>query len=221
MICRLSLVLLCSTFSAVKMGVPFSLRCLTPLSFHAVDDWHTQKAPVGMLCFGLDGLATQKGQESHGYAGHGVHAQKMQVGMMCCTTDGFVAGMKRRLFHCNTEFSPTKKSSLFFQTSWTVKASHEARRRMAAFPIQLSGIHTRPASREACCRAAVTPQPSRMSPYAPARIARSPGCRGTAPASPADRFPDAPCFRRRCRRSRPERKRIPAAARARWCGNGS
>ena len=181
MICRLSLVLLCSPFSAVKMGGPFSLRCLTPLSFHAVDDWHTQKAPVGMLCFGLDGLATQKGQESHGYAGHGVHAQKMQVGMMCCTTDGFAAGMKRRFFPLQHGIFPNEKAQPVLQTSWTVKASHEARRRMAAFPIQLSGIHTRPASREACCRAAVTPQPSRMSPYAPARIARSPGSRGTTP----------------------------------------
>ena len=36
MICRLSLVLLCSPFSAVKMGAPFSLRRLTPLSFHGV-----------------------------------------------------------------------------------------------------------------------------------------------------------------------------------------
>ena len=221
MICRLSLALLCSPFSAVKMGGPFSLRCLTPLCSPAVGDWHTQKAPVGMLCFGLDGLATQKGQESHGYAGHGVHAQKMQVGMMCCTTDGFAAGVKRRFFPLRLEIFPNEKAQPVLQTSWTVKASHGARRRMAAFPIQLSGIHTRPASREACRRAAVTPQPSRMSPYAPARIARSPGCRGTAPASPADRFPDAPCFRRRCRRSRPERKRIPAAARARWCGNGS
>ena len=203
------------------MGGPFSLRCLTPLCSPAVGDWHTQKAPVGMLCFGLDGLATQKGQESHGYAGHGVHAQKMQVGMMCCTTDGFAAGMKRRFFPLRLEIFPNEKAQPVFQTSWTVKASHEARRRMAAFPIQLSGIHTRPASREACRRAAVTPQPSHMSPYAPARIARSPGCRGTAPASPADRFPDAPCFRRRCRRSRPEKRRIPAAAKARWCGSGS
>ena len=37
------------------------------------------------------------------------------------------------------------------------------------------------ASREACCRAAVKPRPTGMSPYAPARIARSP-VRGTAPS---------------------------------------
>ena len=183
MICRLSLVLLCSPFSAVKMGWPFSLRCLTPLSFHAVDDWHTQKAPVGMLCFGLDGLATQKGQESRGYAGHGVHAQKMQVGMMCCTTDGFAAGMKRRFFPLRLEIFPNEKAQPVLQTSWTVKASHEARRRMAAFPIQLSGIHTRPASREACRRAAVTPQPSCFPSSSPAPYGRGVGCRGSAPAS--------------------------------------
>ena len=43
---------------------------------------------------------------------------------------------------------------------------------------QLSGSRTRPASREARRRAAVKPRPSRMSLYAPARPARSPGSRG-------------------------------------------
>ena len=40
--------------------------------------------------------------------------------------------------------------------------------------MQLAGNHTKPASRETCCRAAVKPRPIRMSPYAPARKARSP-----------------------------------------------
>ena len=47
-------------------------------------------------------------------------------------------------------------------------ASHEACRRMAVFSIQLAGSYTRPVSREACCRAAVSPQPSRISPECPA-----------------------------------------------------
>jgi len=59
-------------------------------------------------------------------------------------------------------------------------ASHEARRRMAVFAVQLAGICTRPASREALCRAAVKPRPSCMSPYAPARTARRDGCRALA-----------------------------------------
>ncbi len=68
----------------------------------------------------------------------------------------------------------TKKSSVFSSTRWTFKASREARRRTAAFSIRLAGNYTRPASREACRRAAVKPRPSRMSLYTPARIARSP-----------------------------------------------
>ena len=53
-------------------------------------------------------------------------------------------------------------------------ASHEARRRMAVYAMQPAGNHTSPASRGTCRATAVKPRPSRMSPYAPARIARSP-----------------------------------------------
>ena len=81
-------------------------------------------------------------------------------------------------YFCNTKGQRDFKSTMAFY------ASHEARCRMVVFPIQRTGSHTEPASREARCRAAVTPQPSCMSSYAPARAARSPGCRGTAPAHP-------------------------------------
>ena len=54
---------------------------------------------------------------------------------------------------------------------------------MAVFAVQLAGICTRPASREALRRAAVKPRPTGISPYAPARTARSPGSRGTAPCA--------------------------------------
>ena len=67
------------------------------------------------------------------------------------------------------------KSTLAFS------ASHEARRRMAVFAVQLAGIRTRPASREACRRAAVIPQPSRMSLYAPARRRRAVRGQGALP----------------------------------------
>ena len=62
-------------------------------------------------------------------------------------------------------------------------ASHEAHRRMAVWARQQTGSRARPASREALRRAAVKPRPSSMSPYAPARTARSPGSRGTAPCA--------------------------------------
>ena len=62
-------------------------------------------------------------------------------------------------------------------------ASHEAHRRMAVWTRQQTGSRARPASREALRRAAVKPRPSSMSPYAPARTARSPGSRGSAPCA--------------------------------------
>ena len=49
-----------SPFSAVKMGGPFSLRCLSPLCSAAVDVGQTPMAVFGMLRRGLDGFAAQK-----------------------------------------------------------------------------------------------------------------------------------------------------------------
>ena len=47
-----------SPFSAVKMGGPFSLRCLSPLCSPAVGVEHTQMAVLGMLRCSLDIFAT-------------------------------------------------------------------------------------------------------------------------------------------------------------------
>ena len=44
-----SCALLCSPFSAVKMGGPFSLRCLSPLCSPAGGAGQTQMAALGML----------------------------------------------------------------------------------------------------------------------------------------------------------------------------
>ena len=74
------------------------------------------------------------------------------------------------------------KSQCGFISTLAFIASHEACCRMAVFAMQVTGIHIRPASRGTRRATAVTPQPSCMSLYAPARIARSPGCRGAAPA---------------------------------------
>ena len=49
-----------SPFSAVKMGGPFSLRCLSPLCSGAVGCWHTHPLQVGMFQCGLYIFATQK-----------------------------------------------------------------------------------------------------------------------------------------------------------------
>ena len=61
---------------------------------------------------------------------------------------------KRLGYFCNAKCQCGIQSTLAFL------ASHEALRRMAVFPSQLARSHTRPASREARCRAAVKPRTS-------------------------------------------------------------
>ena len=74
-----------------------------------------------------------------------------------------------------------KSPACFFKTSWTLKASHEARCRMAVCTGQRTENHTRPASREACRRAAVASQPSRMSPEQPRAQRARCGVQGVTP----------------------------------------
>ena len=71
------------------------------------------------------------------------------------------------------DFFARQKASVKSNPRWLFYASHEALRRMAVFSIQLTGGRAKPASREACRRAAVKPRPSCMSPYAPARLWRA------------------------------------------------
>ena len=52
--------LLCSPISAVKMGGPFSLRCLSPLGSPADGAGQTQPMRVGMLHCSLEDFAAQK-----------------------------------------------------------------------------------------------------------------------------------------------------------------
>ena len=52
--------LLCSPISAVKMGGPFSLRCLSPLGSPAGGAGQTQPMRVGMLHCSLEDFAAQK-----------------------------------------------------------------------------------------------------------------------------------------------------------------
>ena len=98
----------------------------------------------------------------------------MRLGWFCSTKNGLdfshygrhyaysisaVWDVSPRLgYSCNT-----KDQRVFFHTLAFI-ASHEARRRMAVFAIQLAWSHIRPSSREACCRAAVSPQPTGVSP---------------------------------------------------------
>ena len=113
-----------SPFSAIKMGGPFSLRCLSPLCSAAVDAGQTPMAVFGMLRRGLDGFAAQKA---------------------------------------------ARVSKLYWPFARAARPSVERR----SVSRQLAGNHTRPASREACRRAAVKPRTTRMSLYAPARHRRA------------------------------------------------
>ena len=75
------------------------------------------------------------------------------------------------------------KSQRNFISTLAFYASHEARRRMAVFSVQLAVYHTRPASRGTCRATAVTPHPSRMSLECPTPYGRGVGCRGSPPAA--------------------------------------
>ena len=138
------------------MGGPFSLRRLSPLGSPAGGAGQTQMAALGMLR--VAGVVSQREETGlfffcvcrYPYTNNAAWAASMQLG-----------------YFCNAKCQRGFLSTLAFL------ARHEARCRMAVFSIQLAGSYTRPVSREACCRAVVSPQPSRMSPYAPARLWRA------------------------------------------------
>ena len=149
-------------------------------------------------------------------AGNG-HAQSALLGLPRCNSadvvahknkigSGAVAGIEPAqtalfgIYQYNLAFFNAKRRREI-KSTLPFSASHEALRRMAVFPVQLTRSHTRPASREACCRAAALgtkasetrgPLPSvsrapclSLRPCAP--TARSPGSRGTAPCQPLTR----------------------------------
>ena len=105
----------CSPFSAVKMSGPFSLRCLSPLCSPAVGAGQTQPMRVGMLRRRLDGFAVS------------INRPVSQL-----TAGGRLTQPAQHVFFCNS------KGQHGFETKLAFLASHEARRRMAVFPIQLT-----------------------------------------------------------------------------------
>ena len=71
----------CSPFSAVKMGGPFSLRCLSPLCSAAAGTGQTQMALLGMPRCGLRGFAAQKNGLDFFFAAGTIHTQITSLGM--------------------------------------------------------------------------------------------------------------------------------------------
>ena len=112
---------------------------------------------VGILRCGLGGFAAQKNRLDFFFCG------------WCCPYTKNVAwdASPRLGYFCNTKGQCGFKSTLAFG------ASRRACCPTAVFPIQLTVSQTRLASREACRRAAVSPQPSRRSSSAPARPRRA------------------------------------------------
>ena len=71
---------------------------------------------------------------------------------------------------------------LVFENNSDCSASRGTRCATAVYVIQFTREPARPASREARCRAAVTPQPTGFPSSSPALYGRGMGCRGTTPA---------------------------------------
>ena len=72
--------LLCSPISAVKMGGPFSLRCLSPLVSPAGGAGQTQMAVLGIVSCYVGGLAASMGRPVFQFAVGVNHIQIMLVG---------------------------------------------------------------------------------------------------------------------------------------------
>ena len=79
--------------------------------------------------------------------------------------------------------SVTPKASAGCKSTLTFGSSHEARRRMAAFSIQLTRKPHRTSEPRGPSPSGGISQSIHMSPYAPARPRRSPGSRGTTPCA--------------------------------------
>ena len=126
--------------------------------------------------------------------------QMVWLGMFQGGWNGFAA--QRNKLSCRptlgvnyTQLAPDEKSCGSWRISVTPKASagckstlafgssHEARRRMAAFSIQLTRKPHRTSEPRGPSPSGGISQSTHMSPYAPARPRRSPGSRGTTPCA--------------------------------------
>ena len=154
--------------------------------------------------------------------------QMVWLGMFQGGWNGFAA--QRNKLSCRptlgvnyTQLAPDEKSCGSWRISVTPKASagckstlafgssHEARRRMAAFSIQLTRKPHRTSEPRGPSPSGGISQSIHMSPYAPAHPRRSPGSRGTTPCA-------RPVAERRYLRS--QLTRLPMPLRARGAQSG-
>ena len=146
------------------MGGPFSLRCLSPLGSPAVGTGQAQPMRVGMLHCSLDGFAAQKTVLIFSSA---LGTMPTQPALL-------------RILRSILDILATQNASAESNPRWHFSASRRACRPTAILSIQLTGSHTRPASREACRRAAVKPRPTCFPFSTPAPYRRGVGCRALA-----------------------------------------
>ena len=84
------------------------------------------------------------------------------------------------MLRCSLDIFATQKASVGSNPRWLFYASRRACRPTAVFPIQLTRSRTRPASREACCRAAVKTRQAACRPT-PLRAVRAVRGQGVLP----------------------------------------
>ena len=140
---------------------PLPIAALLPRSWHWAG---SKKCKLG--CFGRDWVASQRQKASFFFS----LSLALYILNQRCWDDSMLLGYFR-----NT------KSQRNFISTLAFYASHEARRRMAVCITQLTGSHTRPASRGTRRATAVTPHPSRMSLECPRALRARCGVQGVTP----------------------------------------
>ena len=147
---------------------------------------HTQIVSLGMLWCKVDIFATQKPsvvsnprwvllraggpvarRRSFLFNKQGEHT-KPASREACCR-----AAVKPRPSSMSVERPPRPMDAMWGQGALPLVRAMRPVAEWRSFLFNKQGKHTRPASREARCRAAVKPRPSSMSPYAPARLWRA------------------------------------------------
>ena len=149
--------LLCSPFSTVKMGGPFPSAA------------YRRAAPPQLA------LGRLNQRELGYYAVAWVASLHRKTDLIFFHYGWHYAYSISAAWHVSVqiEYFCNAKGQRGFKSTLAFWASRRACRPTAAFSIQLAGKHTSPASREACCRAAVKPRPTGISLYAPARQSRA------------------------------------------------
>ena len=158
----------------------------TKLFSFSAGDVPTKTMLIGMLRYSLDISATQKASvniesrlpllraggpvaewRSFLFNKQGKHTRPASREARCR------AAVKPRPSSMSVERPPRPMDAMWGQGALPLVRAMRPVAEWRSFLFNKQGKHTRPASSEARCRAAVKPRPSSMSPYAPARLWRA------------------------------------------------